>query len=180
MSDPHVSGRPEAGEFAEYATADIAHVAGDDAVAALQSQAGEFLAFLSSLDDEAVRGLRYAPRKWTVKEVIGHMIDDERILAYRALCIARFDLRPLAGFDENEYVAASRFEGRTLASLAAEYRAVRQATVALFETMTPDEWRRRGIANDFAVSVRGIAFHLAGHELHHLRALREKYLPART
>jgi uncharacterized damage-inducible protein DinB len=171
------SGRPVAGEFADYATDDIGHVPGEDAVAALTAQADELLAFLTSLDEESVRGLRYAPGKWTLKEVVGHMIDDERIFAYRALCVARSEPRELPGFDENEYVAATRFEHRSLADLAAEYRAVRQATLALFQAFSLEEWHRRGTTNGYSASVRGLAFHLAGHELHHLRVLRGKYFP---
>jgi DinB superfamily len=131
---------------------------------------------LQSLDEEAIRALRYAPGKWTLKEVVGHLIDDERIFAYRALCVARGDARRLPGFDENEYVAATDFESRPLPRLIAEYRAVRAATLALFAPLTAEEWVRRGNVNGYEASVRGLAFHVAGHELHHLRTLREKYL----
>lgn len=169
------SGRPEAGEFAEYATSDIDFVAGDDAVAALRAQSADVLA-LGSLDDRAVAGLTYARGKWTLKEVVGHMIDDERIFAYRMLCVARGDAKPLPGFDENEYVAATTFESRTLASLLAEYRVVRDATITLLDPLSRDEWLCRGMVNGYEASVRGLAFHVAGHELHHLRTLRERYL----
>jgi hypothetical protein len=171
-----ISGRPSDNEFATYAKTDIDLVTGDDAVGALTAQGKEVAALLESLAEESIRGRRYAPGKWTVKEVIGHLIDDERIFAYRALCLARGDTRPLPGFDENEYVAATGFESRTLASLIDEYRSVRAATLALFENLTAKEWARRGIVNGYEVSVRGLAFHMAGHELHHLRMLREKYL----
>ena len=171
-----ISGRPSDAEFASYAKTDIDYVAGDDAVGALAGQGKEVVALLESLDDDAVRAHRYAPGKWTVKEVIGHLIDDERIFAYRALCVARGDTRPLPGFDENDYVAATDFESRPLAALIAEYQTVRAATIALFEPFRPSEWTRRGIVNGYEASVRGLAFHMAGHELHHLRTLREKYL----
>ncbi len=171
-----ISGRPLDEEFASYAKTDIACVAGDDAVEALAGQGKEVVALLESLDEDAVRAHRYAPGKWTVKEVIGHLIDDERIFAYRALCVARGDARPLPGFDENDYVAATDFESRRLAALIAEYQTVRAATIALFEPLSASEWMRRGIVNGYEASVRGLAFHMAGHELHHLRTLREKYL----
>ncbi|HXH38977.1 MAG TPA: DinB family protein [Thermoanaerobaculia bacterium] len=171
-----VSGRPADDEFASYARADIDYVMGDDAVGALAAQGKEVAALLASLDEEAIRARRYAPGKWTVKEVIGHLIDDERIFAYRALCVARGDARPLPGFEENDYVAATDFESRPLAGLIAEYRVVRAATLALFEPLTAGEWARRGNVNGYEASVRGLAFHVAGHELHHLRTLREKYL----
>jgi hypothetical protein len=171
-----ISGRPTDEEFASYAKPDIDYVAGDDAVEALAAQGKDIVALLESLDEEAIRAHRYSPGKWTVKEVIGHLIDDERIFAYRALCVARGDARLLPGFDENDYVAATDFEARPLAALIAEYRTVRAATIALFEPLSTSEWTRRGIVNGYEASVRGLAFHMAGHELHHLRTLREKYL----
>ena len=169
------SGRPLDGEFAAYAKADIDYVAGDDAVAVLEAQGRQVASLVDALDEAAIAGRRYAPDKWTVKEVLGHLIDDERIFAYRALCIARGDARPLAGFDEKDYVAATQFEARPLVTLGAEYRIVRAATVALFAPLTAEEWGRRGMVNGYEASVRGLAFHIAAHELHHLRTLREKY-----
>jgi hypothetical protein len=105
-----------------------------------------------------------------------HIADDERIYTYRALCIARGDTAPLPSFDETKYVAAASFEARPLASLLADYRAVRQATITLFEGLPAEAWRRRGVVCDYHTSVRGLAFHIAGHELRHLRVVREKYL----
>jgi uncharacterized damage-inducible protein DinB len=170
------SGRPTDDEFAPYAKSDIDFVAGDDAIEALASQGRALIALFESLDEASIRGLCYAPGKWTVKEVLGHLIDDERIFAYRALCVARGDARPLPGFEENEYVAATDFESQPLAQLIAAYRATRAATLALFEPLTAEEWKRRGNVNGYEASVRGLAFHVAGHELHHLRTLRERYL----
>lgn len=171
-----VSGRPSSGEYASYAEQDISAVQGDDAVAALEAQGTDVTALLETLDDQAIIGRRYSPDKWTFKQVVGHMLDDERIFAYRALCIARNDQRPLAGFDEKSYVAATDFEARTLRSLIAEYRAVREASTTFFRSLTPEEWMRRGEVNAYEASVRGLAFHIAGHELHHLRILRERSL----
>ena len=170
------SGRPEPGEYASYAAEDIAHVAGSDAVSALEAQGADVVALLQSLDERMVEGVRYAPGKWTFKEVIGHMIDDERILTYRALCIARNDRRPLPGFDENDYVAATNFEARTVPSLIDEYRTVRAASMSFFQSLSAEEWTRRGETNGYEASARGLAFHIAGHELHHLRTIRQKYL----
>lgn len=174
---PIISGRPADDEIAAYARPDIDLVAGDDAVAALVAQRRQTVLLMESLDDERVRGLTYAPGKWTLKEVLGHVTDDERIYAYRALCLARGDTAPLPSFDENRYVAAAGFEARPLASLLADYRAVRQATITLFAGLPPEAWRRHGIVCDYTTSVRGLAFHIAGHELRHLRVVREKYLP---
>lgn len=172
----HRSGRPQEGEFAAYAKADIDLVEGGDAVAILAALEAETVALLEEVGEEAARGLTYAPGKWTLKEVVGHLVDDERIFAYRALCLARGDERPLAGFDEERYARYAGFEARLLADLLAEYRAVRAASIALFAGLDAEAWARRGIVNGYAASVRGLAFHIAGHELHHLRVLRERYL----
>lgn len=168
-----MTGRPEVGEYAPYAADDIAFVPGDDAIEALRACARETVALFGALPEERIV---YAPGKWTLKEVLGHLIDDERIFAYRALCVARADTRPLAGFDEKEYVAATTFDSRTFAQLLREYKVVRESTLAFFESLTPEEWLRRGVVNGYEASVRGLAFHIAGHELHHLHVVRERYL----
>jgi len=169
------SGRPEPGEYGAHAAADIARVAGDDIVVALTRQQAAFLTLLDRLDESRIRGLRYEADKWTVKEVIGHMIDDERIFAYRALCIARGDARPLESFDENLYQRGADFENRDLATLAGEYPLVRGATIALFKPLTAEAWMRRGHVAGYEASVRGLAFHIAGHELHHMAILKDRY-----
>ena len=172
------TGRPSAGEYASYAQEDIDHVVGDDATAALAAQRDEVLALLSPLSETQVEGLTYAPGKWTLKEVVGHLADDERIFAYRILCVARGDERPLAGFDEKQYVAGADFESRPLADLLVEYQTVRAATLALLRGLSSEAWLRRGVVNGYEASVRGLAFHVAGHELRHLRALADGYLQA--
>jgi uncharacterized damage-inducible protein DinB len=118
---------------------------------------------------------RYAEGKWSVKEVVGHLADAERIFAYRALRIARGDATPLMSFDENEYVPAGRFGKRTLRSLAEEFRAVREATLRLFEGLDDEAMSSRGTASDHPVSVRAIAWIIAGHERHHVALLKERY-----
>jgi hypothetical protein len=170
------SGRPADDEFAAYAKEDVDLVPGEDAVGALTAQKREMVLLLDPLEDEAVRGLRYAPGKWTLKEVLGHLADDERIFAHRALCIARGDERRHPSFDEKHYVEGAGFERRPLAALVGEYRVVRQATIALFLGLRAEDWVRRGPVCDYTATVRGLAFHIAGHERRHLRALREKYL----
>ena len=172
------SGRPAPGEYGSHAEADIARVLGDDAVDALTRQEGEVKELLGSLAESAVAQLRYAPGKWTLKEVLGHMLDDERIFTYRALCIARGDARPLASFDETVYVAGANFEERTLNDLLREYCLIRCSTIAFLDSLSPDAWLRRGTVAGDTASVRGLAFHIAGHELHHLGVLRERYLRA--
>jgi uncharacterized damage-inducible protein DinB len=169
------TGRPAAGEYAAYAEPDITRVSGDDAIAALETQRDDVLRLFATVTDHAVAGRRYAPGKWTVKEVLGHLVDDERIFAYRLLCIARGDERALRGFDEVLYAAHSGAEARALAELLAEYRLVRDSTIALLAGLPREAWARRGEVNEYGASVRGLAFHIAGHELRHLEALRTKY-----
>lgn len=122
---------------------------------------------------------RYAPEKWSVKEVLGHVIDTERIMGYRALRIARGDKKPMEGFEQDDYVRVAQFGHRTLAGLVEEFNAVRRATLLLFQNLEPQAWTRRGIANEKEVSVRALAYIIAGHELHHRNILQEQYL-ART
>ena len=171
------SGRPLPGEYAPYAQADVDLVDGADAVAALAVVAELTLKLLAPLHDSRVAGVRYAPGKWTLKDVIGHLVDDERIMSYRALCLARGETLALAGFDEKVYAAHAGAESRPLADLLAEYRLVREASLALFRSLTPEAWVRPGVANGHPVTPRGLAFHIAGHERHHLRIVEAKYLP---
>lgn len=169
------TGRPAPGEFAAYAAADIAAVPEDDAVAALERLAGETPTLFRALAAPAARAWRYAPGKWTIKEVLGHLVDDERIFAYRLLAVARGEAGGLPGFDENAYVAHGAFDARSLESLLEEYAGVRSSTVTLLRGLPEEAWRRRGLVNGYTATVRGLAFHIAGHELHHHRTLRERY-----
>ena len=171
------SGRPLPGEYADYAQADIDHVSGDDAVVVLSTLGADTLAFLRGLPAEKLRGRRYAPGKWTVKDIVAHIIDDERIFAYRALCVARGETQPLPGFDEKLYASCAAGEERPWEDLLAEYAAVRAATLALLRSLSPSAWTRGGIVNGYSATARGLAFHIAGHELHHLRIVRDRYLP---
>ena len=142
------------------------------------AQGRETLALLAPLSRiTASRGLTYAPGKWTLKEVVGHLADDERIFVYRALCIARGDPAPLPGFDENDYVAAAGFEARASPACSQEFRD-RAPGVVLASSRPPAGGlaAARHRQRLRAPSARGLAFHIAGHELHHRRTLREKYL----
>lgn len=136
------SGRPQRGEYADYSQKDFEYVVGDDAIAALREVARETLALFESLTEDDVRARTYAPGKWTLKQVAGHLVDDERIFACRALCVARGEKQALPGFDENDYVAATDFESRPLADLLRDYRVQREATIALFGPLTEEEWLR--------------------------------------
>lgn len=177
MNKRSISGRPEVGEYSHELNADIAAMPGDDSVAVLEAARDETLALFSELDADGIRGVSYAPGKWTIKDILQHLIDDERIYAYRALSVARGEQSPLAGFDEILYAREARAEDRPLASLLDEFRSVRSASVSLFESLAREVWERRGSSNGHPVSVRGLAFHIAAHEKHHLKVLRERYLP---
>jgi hypothetical protein len=168
-------GRPGADEYAPYYERYIARVPAGGVVAVLARQVAGTRALLAGVPD-ALADHAYAPGKWTVKEVVGHIVDAERVFAYRALRFARGDATELAGFDENAYVPAGRFGERTLASLAEELESVRQATVRLLAGLPAEAWLRRGVANGQAVSVRALACIIAGHELHHRAILEERYL----
>jgi uncharacterized damage-inducible protein DinB len=166
--------RPGADEYFEYYGKYVALLATDDAMTALQDQIADTVRVLKSADE--TRALhRYAPGKWSVKEVVGHVTDAERIFAYRALRIGRADTTPIEGFDENTYVPAGRFDRRPLTELVTDYEIARQGTLALFRGFDEEAMTRRGTANGKTISVRAIAWIIAGHELHHRSILVEKY-----
>jgi uncharacterized damage-inducible protein DinB len=167
--------RPQNNEYPPYYAGYIAQVPDGDLVDALRSQIGETLSLVRAIPEERASH-RYAPGKWSIKEVVGHMSDVERIMGYRMLRIARGDTTPLAGFDENAYVPIANFEARSLASLAGEFEQVRRATVAFVEHLDADAAGRRGTANNLEISARALAYIIAGHERHHVRILRERYL----
>jgi hypothetical protein len=169
--------RPEAGEYVAYYGRYIAAVPDGDLLALLRDQLAETEALLREVG-ESRGSYRYAPGKWSVKEIVSHVADSERIFAYRMLRIARGDRTPLPGFEQDDYVAPSAADGRALAELAAELRSVRAATVTLLGGLPPEALVRRGIANNDEVSVRALAWIIAGHERHHARMIRERYLPA--
>jgi DinB family protein len=167
--------RPEATEHHPYYGKYIALVPEADAFQALERQMGEALALLRTIP-ESKGDHRYGPDKWTIKEVIGHVIDGERVFAYRALRFGRADETPLPGFEENHYVPAGSFGRRTLADLTAEWELVRRANLAMFRGFEAAAWLRSGKANDSPVSVRALAYIIAGHGRHHMGLLRERYL----
>jgi len=170
-------GRPESSEYPPYAAVYVNLVVGDQILPMLAAQLEQSTALLKGVDDRRASEFSYAPGKWTIKQILGHIIDTERIFGYRALCVARQDAVALPGFEQDDYVAAGSFNERPLTSLIDEFRMVRQSTIALFENLPQQAWLRQGIANKFSVTVRGLAFLAAGHELHHVKILREKYLP---
>lgn len=177
MSEPAVVcavARPEPGEYAPYYDRYISLVPGTDILGTLNAQRRQMLLLLSGHDDSD-GNFRYAPDKWSVKEVLGHVCDTERIFAYRALRIARADRTPIEGFEQDDYIRNSSFASRPLPEIIEDYIAVRRATLTLFRNLDEQAWMRRGIANNNEISVRALAYITAGHELHHRRILEEKY-----
>lgn len=166
---------PAATEYNPYYERYIALVQEGDIIATLEHQANTTATLLGGLTPELAEH-RYAPGKWSIKEVVGHLADAERIFAYRMLRFARADATPLPAFEENAYVPAGAFGARALPDLAAELRSVRQATVAMLRGLPLEAMTRAGVASDFPVSVRALAWITAGHELHHVKLLRERYL----
>jgi len=166
--------RPAADEHAAYYGRYIALVKGDDAVEALIAQI-DVTADLLGRVDEPRAASRYAPGKWSVKQVVGHMADAERVFAYRALRFARADQTELPGFEENDYAETGGFDGRPLQDIVLEYRAVRASSIALFGSIAPEAALRLGTANNTPMSVRALAWTIAGHELHHRGVLIERY-----
>ncbi|HUH12747.1 MAG TPA: DinB family protein [Longimicrobiales bacterium] len=168
--------RPGPDEFDPFYSGYIERVPDADIRATLRAQGAATAALLRSERARERAEHAYAPGKWLLKEVVGHLADTERILAYRALRIARGDATPLAGFDENRYVAGGGFSGRTLDDLTAGLEAVRAATLALLDGLPEDAWTRAGTANEARVTVRALAWIIAGHELHHRAIVEERYL----
>ena len=168
--------RPAPGDYAPYAEQYVVLVSGDDIVGALSAQLKQTVALFSGRS-ERDGNFRYAPGKWTVKEVLGHVADTERIFAYRALRIARGDQTPLADFEQDDYVRGARFSERKLADVVEEYSDVRRANLDLFRSLDEEAWRRRGAANNSPVTVLALAYLIAGHELHHRKILGERYFP---
>ena len=166
--------RPDKTEYDAYYERYISLVPEEDVLIALDQQLAETLILLRGASEQHGT-FRYEPEKWSVKEVLGHMIDTERIMSYRALRIARNDRTPLAGFEQDDYVTNGSFDKRSVASLAREFEQVRRATISLFRNLEPEAWERTGSANNASVSVRALAYIIAGHELHHKRLLKERY-----
>lgn len=167
--------RPSKSEYAHYYADYVANVPKGNIVDILNAQMHESYTFFNSIPgDKAFSS--YKEGKWTVKQVIGHLIETERVFAYRALAFSRRDPNPLPSMDQDSYVKYSNYNSRTISNLANEYLAVRIATTHLFQNMTKEMISLKGTASGFEFTVRSLPFIIAGHELHHLHVIREKYL----
>ena len=165
--------RPQTHEYPTWGETYIKLVDGD-VIEILERQVTEFTDFINSLVEKA--DYAYAPGKWTIKEIVGHIIDAERVFAYRMTCFARGEQQPLPGFEENDYVANAHFSDRSLLSLSHEFALLRKANLYLFKSLTEEELNRKGTASGKEITVRAILFVTAGHIMHHTSIIKERYL----
>lgn len=172
-------GRPAAGEYSEHYARYIALVPDGNIVKTLEREMEATHALLASVPSEREE-YRYAPGKWSLREVVGHLVDTERLFAFRALWFDRGGVGELAGMDQEGWARASTAHARPLAELAEEWRALRRANVFMFASFTPEDGGRRGVASGHEVTVRALAWMIAGHELYHQARLVEDYLGDRT
>jgi len=168
-------GRPQEVEAAPYYFTYINQVTGDDVVGIIESQLEESLAFFSGISEESSL-YRYAPEKWSIRQVLNHVTDTERAFAFRALWFARGFEAPLPSYDQNVAASGARADRILWASHVEEFRRVRLSTISLFRNMPEEAWMRSGIASDNPFSVRALAFITAGHVIHHVTVLRKRYL----
>jgi hypothetical protein len=166
--------RPKAGDYAPYYSRYVDLVPDGNVIDLLERQGKDTAAMLRRVDDKASLS-RYAPGKWSVREVVGHMADTERVFAFRAVTFARGDATPLPGFDQDVWAKASNANDRPLPDLASELAAIRASTIALLRGFGAAELARAGRASDNHVTVAALAYMIAGHELHHVKILREQY-----
>lgn len=169
-------GKPEEGEYAPYAIMYIGLLPDDGLVLEHLRDNLKATTELILLIPEEKLSYRYAEGKWTIKEILAHIVDDERIYAYRALRFARNDRTELPGFEQDDYALHSGANGRDVKDILKEFAAVRRATIALFEGLGDEALTRSGVASGNVMSVRAAAYHIAGHELRHVQIIRERYL----
>lgn len=167
--------RPNESEYAPDYQNYVAQVSENDILPVLRSQLDALDVLLNRVTADR-ETYRYAEGKWSIREIVGHLIDGERVFGYRALCIARGEKQSLPGFDQEEYMTTAPYNHISLEDLLSEFRLVRQSNIAMFRTLDADAWSRSGTANDNPVTVRALAFIIAGHVRHHMNVLRERYL----
>lgn len=165
--------QPQPGQYSARAAGYIALAECDDILQLLADLMNSTTTLFESLLDKA--DYAYEPDKWTIKEVLSHLIDTERVFAYRALCISRGEQQNLPGFEQDDYAANSEAARRTLPDLISEYQAVRLSNLYFFRSLTPNQANRMGLANGSPTTVSALAHMIAGHELHHLHSLKERY-----
>lgn len=165
--------RPQTQEYPGAYLNYISKVEGN-VIEVLENQISDFSNFLHNIADKG--DYAYAPGKWTIKELVGHIIDTERIMVFRLTCFARNEKAQIPGFEEDEYVANANFNARSLFSLSEEFAQLRKANMFLIKSLTEDELNRSGNANGNQMSVRALVYVLAGHVIHHTNVIKERYL----
>ena len=175
MNNLQIIARPEKNEYAAFYETYISLVKGDDILSVLKQNKIETQNILAEITEEKAH-FRYAENKWSIKELVGHIIDTERIFAYRALRFARNDQTPVEGFSQDPYIKNADFDNCRFTDLIAEFAFVRDANILMFQNFPDKAWTRTGTASENLVSVRALAYMIAGHELHHVNILKERYL----
>lgn len=166
---------PDKTEYAEYYAHYVSLVQTTDVVSKLQNQLDDLTAIFAEVTDE--QGLyAYETGKWTIKELLGHLIDGERVFAYRAFRFSRADETPLPGFDQNPYIENANYNSIKIADLLAEFSLLRQSNILFFKNLSDEMWDRTGVASDNPITVRALTFIIVGHVEHHVKILKEKYL----
>ena len=166
--------RPAENEFAPLYLRYISLVPESDVLALLEVQLLE-LEQTAGLISQEREQYRYAPDKWSIRQVFGHLVDGERVFGYRAFCISRGEVAPLPSFDQNAYVTEARYNERSLSDLVAEFKWLRMSNLAFLRRLTETESKRMGTASDNPVSVRALSYIMAGHLRHHLNVLHSAY-----
>ena len=169
--------RPLEGDYAPFYAGYIKNVP-DDAIKAFGEQLYTTNVFFKSIPEDKI-DYRYAEGKWSIKEIIGHLIDNERVMSYRALAISRNEKQSLPGFEQDDYVRESNYSKRDYSELVEELKRVRESNLLMFKNFSEEILDRRGVANNSEVTVRAILFIIAGHELHHINIIKERYLKAK-
>ncbi len=167
--------RPKPNDYPSFYAGYVEETEGDDPVKILEEQITRLQVTLSTVSEEKGE-FSYAEGKWTIKEMIGHLIDTEKIMAYRALCIARGEKQSLPGFEQDDYVKEGNFNRREMKELMEELLQTRRSTILLFKSFEKEMLNRRGVANENEVTVLAFAFIITGHANHHIRILKEKYM----
>ena len=168
------TGPPLETEYAPYYRGYVGHVTEEEILPVLRSQLDALDVLLGPVTPER-EAHRYAEGKWSIREIVGHLIDGERVFGYRAFCIARGESQNLPGFEQNDYILTAPYDRIDLEDLLSEFRLVRLSNIAMFRTLDEAAWLRVGTANESQVSVRALAFIMAGHVRHHMGVLRERY-----
>ena len=171
------TGRPEENEFAPFYKGYIGQVIEDDAVTALDAELAESLAFFREIEEQKSK-TSYAEGKWTIRQVLGHIVDAERVMSYRALRFARNDKTELPGFEQDDFIRGGSFNEISLGDMLREFEYLRRANILMFRNLSAEAWDRNGSANGNQITVRALAYIIVGHEKHHRKIVKERYLGA--